>query len=319
MRYLTETPALGGVLFVGKKDEFIIASDVELAERTGVPVVRPDNSSTEALFKLLKERRIKRLGVDLGGISYALYSKLRAKGIRLIDVGPAIFRVRGVKEKAEVDKIREACRLSDRAMAAAAKAVEVGATERDVRKAAMCAVLDRCETQAFDFIIASGENSLYTHCLPSGRKIRREDAVIVDLGVTVDGYNSDITRTFCIEPGKKLRQLYDTVAGAQDVAIDGLRNGMRCADIYEKAGKFFETKGVRKYWKYGLGHGVGLEVHEAPSIARDSQDVIREGMVFTIEPGIHIRGVGGVRIEDTILLAKRGPEKLTRSRYGLRP
>jgi Xaa-Pro aminopeptidase len=304
-------------LLASRQGEWLIAGDTDLAQTTGISVVKPGRSPQDELLRLLKQQKVRRLGIDMKNISHDLHTKLVSARIRPVDVGDRLRQMRAVKSGAEIRSIREACRLADRAMDAACGSIRPGVTERSIRQAAL-SVLEECEAQAFDFIVASGDNSLYTHCFPSDRRISRTDLVIVDLGLVVEGYRSDITRTFCLEPGEEQRALYAAVAEAQDLALKAIRPGTRCGDVCEKVGKFLEKHNLRKYWKYGLGHGVGLDIHEPPSLSRESLDVLKQGMTFTVEPGLHVPGICGVRIEDVVLLRKK-PEKLTRTAYGLIP
>lgn len=312
-RYFTGIPGLSGILLITKDNEFLIASDYDLAKKSFIEnIIKPKRSSLDELVNLLKENKIKNIGLDLSLLHSIYYKKIKSKHIEITDISEKLKKFREVKEDWEIGKIKKACKLADKAMSRAQEVIKIGKTEREIRNEASHSVLNECEGTAYDSIVASGENSLYIHPIPSKRRIKRGDLIIVDLGFKVEGYHSDLTRTFCINPNKKQKELYKTVLESQKIAINSLNRGVACKQINNKIGLFFKSKGVDKYVKYGIGHGVGLDIHESPYFGKDSKDILRNNMVFTIEPGLHVPFIGGVRIEDTILLTKKGFKSLTR-------
>jgi len=312
IRYFTDVQDLGGILLVTKDTEFMIASDRELAETTGAAnVVKPKHRSTMVFFDVLKKEKIKKIGADINAMPHGLFKKFQAKRINLVDFSKVLTEIREVKDADEIKAIKKSCTIADRAIGIAARSIKKEKTERQVRTDAL-EVLKECEAQAFDFIVASGSRALYTHCQPTERRIKKHDFVIVDLGVKVNGYCSDITRTFCLKPSKEQKQLYDLVLEAQDIAKKSIAIGRKQSVPAKKVESFFKKHKMLQYWKYSLGHGIGLDIHESPSISLDSKGKFRQNMTFTLEPGLHKQGLGGARVEDDYLMTKRGPTALTK-------
>ncbi len=170
----------------------------------------------------------------------------------------------------------------------------------------------------FDTIIASGANSAFPHGSCSNRIIREGDLVVVDLGATYEFYRSDMTRTFTAgKPSEKQRKIYETVKLAHQKAFEAIKPNISAREVDAAARQVIEAAGYGEFFVHNLGHGVGLEVHEAPILSPDSKDMLAAGNVVTDEPGIYLPGYGGVRIEDTVLVTKDGAEKLTIGLYTL--
>jgi Xaa-Pro aminopeptidase len=166
---------------------------------------------------------------------------------------------------------------------------------------------------SFDSIVAAGENAAYPHYITGNRILRKNDMVLCDIGALVDGYCSDLTRTFFLGNISPLgRKVYDAVARAQKLAIQAVKPGVKAAQIDRIARDEIERVGYGRRFIHSTGHGVGVEIHEAPWVGATSQDVLEEGMIITVEPGIYLQGWGGVRIEDTMLVTKAGYEILTK-------
>jgi Xaa-Pro aminopeptidase len=166
---------------------------------------------------------------------------------------------------------------------------------------------------SFDTIVAAGENAAYPHYITGGKVLGKNDMVLCDIGALVDGYCSDLTRTFFLGTISPLgRKVYDTVARAQKLAIQAVKPGVKAAQIDRIAREEIERAGYGRRFIHGTGHGVGVEIHEAPWVSAASQDVLEAGMIITVEPGIYLQGWGGVRIEDTLLVTKTGYEILTK-------
>ena len=168
--------------------------------------------------------------------------------------------------------------------------------------------------KAFDFIIASGPNSAVAHAIVSERKIQKEDLVVIDIGVIYKGYRSDMTRTLLMNPhNKKAKSLYQIVYQAQQEALNALKAGVSCTQLDAIARNYIKKYGFGDYFIHGLGHGVGLKIHEAPFVNQKNKSKLKKGMVITIEPGIYLPGYGGVRIEDMVLVTQNGYQLLTKS------
>jgi Xaa-Pro aminopeptidase len=171
---------------------------------------------------------------------------------------------------------------------------------------------------AFETIVASGVYSAFPHGCCSDRKIREGDLVVVDVGATYKSYRSDMTRTFVAgNPSEKQKKLYQIVKKAQEKAFEAVKPNVKAADVDAAARKIIADAGYGDCFVHNLGHGVGLEVHEPPTLSPDSKDVLAAGNVVTVEPGIYLVGYGGVRIEDAVLVQRNGAEKLTNGPYAL--
>jgi len=257
------------------------------------------------------------LGIQGAALSYASYRAVRRRhGGGLRDVGAAVTRLRETKDAAEIAVMRRAARVTDEALAAAVAGGLVGRREIDVawRLREEYHRLD-AEGEAFPAIVASGAHGAQAHAIPGERVIKAGELVVIDTGARVDGYCSDITRTYAAgEPAEELRRIYDVVLAAQLAGLAAVRAGAHGRDDVDAACRsVIDAAGHGGRFGHGTGHGVGLEVHEAPSLGRTRGDVLAAGAVCTVEPGIYVEGLAGVRIEDTVLVTEDGCERLTTS------
>ncbi len=256
-----------------------------------------------------------RLGFQGASLSYQQYRRLRRRHRgRLRDVGGRVSRLRVVKEVAEIDVMRRAGALTDKALAAVVGRGLVGRREADVAWD-LRAEYHRlgADGEAFPAIVATGAHGAQAHAIPSERVIAAGELVVIDTGARLEGYCSDITRTFAAgEPADELRRVYDVVLAAQLAGLAAVRDGAHGrGDVDAAARAVIEAAGYGEKFGHGTGHGVGLDVHEAPGLGRTRGDPLAAGMVCTVEPGIYIEGLAGVRIEDTVLVTESGCERLT--------
>ncbi len=238
---------------------------------------------------------------------------------RLVATREMVEPLREVKEPAELALVARASEITSRTLDEVAAILEPGMSE-----AAAAWEIERrfhekgAQGLAFETIVAAGANAALPHHLPSDRPLGRGETIVVDLGAKLGGYCCDMTRTLCLgKPDDKVRRVYDTVFGAQLTALNTVAVGMTGAEADALARSFIEKAGYGEAFGHSLGHGVGLAIHELPRLSHVSQDVLEEGMVFTIEPGIYLAGWGGVRIEDTVVLEKGGARSLTTAKKGL--
>ncbi len=225
-------------------------------------------------------------------------------------------KLRMRKTAAEQAMIEKAVAVADRAYERVLPAVAAGATERDLALAVESAVrAEGGDGLSFETIVASGPRASMPHAAPADRTVCAGEGVVIDMGAMVDGYCSDLTRTPVAggEPSAALLEIYEVVLAAQEAAIDGVRAGMSGAEADDLARSVIDAAGHGEHFGHGLGHGVGLQVHEAPYLGATSEDVLEDGMVFTIEPGIYIPGWGGVRIEDVVVMAGGRARTLSRA------
>ena len=283
-----------------------------------VELVKRDESLLAKLADNIKKSKIKKLAVDgLGAEGWrVLDDRTRAK----LEAAGAILReLRRVKDADEIALIHQAAALTSEGMKTAYEALKPGMKEYEVAAEVEYAMRKKGSYgTAFETIVASGVCSAFPHGGCGDRIIREGDLVVVDAGATFKFYRSDMTRTLVAgKPSEKQVQLWETVKAAQDKAFEAIKPGAKARDVDGAARKVIEAAGYGECFVHGLGHGVGLEVHEAPTLNWSSKDVLVAGNVVTDEPGVYVVGFGGVRIEDTVLVVDGGAEKLTSGPYGL--
>jgi Xaa-Pro aminopeptidase len=227
-----------------------------------------------------------------------------AQGVTIVPFGRKIEELRTVKDPHELELLATACRISCQAIADVFALIRPGLTERRLAAALEARMTDLgAEGPAFDTIVASGPNGALPHYRPGERVLARGDLVTIDFGATSGGYHADMTRTVSLgEPAQWQREIYDLVARAQQAGIDAARPGAGLGDVDAAARDLIGEGGHAEHFKHGLGHGVGLEVHEAPMIGYGSEGRLAARVPVTIEPGLYLPGRGGVRIEDVIVV-----------------
>ncbi len=283
-----------------------------------VELRKPNENLMDKIVK--QAASTKKIGVDTLQIeSWQQLARAAGGEEKLVLSGNLVRELRKIKDGEEISSIREACRLAQAGMQAAFETVKPGVREMEV---ATQIEFDMRKNgsygTAFDTIVASGPSSAFPHGSCSDRVIQEGDFVVVDLGATYKFYRSDMTRTFIAgKASEKQKKIYDTVIDAQDKAFKALKPNITGKEVDTVARQFIETAGFNDYFSHGLGHGVGLDIHEPPTLSQEGNEVLNAGNVVTVEPGIYIPGFGGVRIEDTALVTKEGAEKLTSKFYSL--
>jgi Xaa-Pro aminopeptidase/Xaa-Pro dipeptidase len=223
--------------------------------------------------------------------------------------------LRAVKDDGEIDRIREAARISREALAAIREMIRPGVREEEIALELEYRMRrSGAEQVSFETIVAAGANSALPHATPGRRAIADGDCVIIDYGAVCGGYHSDETCTFVVgRASERQREVYRHVLEAHDRAIRAIRAGVSCGEIDGIARSYLAGAGLESAFAHGTGHGVGLDVHEAPRLAAGREELLRAGMVVTVEPGVYLPGLWGIRIEDTVLVTEAGCEILTRS------
>jgi len=243
-----------------------------------------------------------------------MYQKLKEK-LDVDSLNPLeslVEELQMIKDQAEIEKIKKAVEIADQGFQFLIDFIKPGKSEKEVAlELEFFMKRQGGEANAFDFIVASGKRGALPHGVASEKKIEIGDLVTIDFGTVYQGYHSDITRTLAVgEPSASLRDIYELVLTAQQKVIAEIKAGMDCFDADKIARDFIAEAGYKDNFGHGLGHGVGLEIHEAPRLSYTSKDVLKAGMVVTDEPGIYVSGLGGVRIEDDLLITESGCEVL---------
>lgn len=257
-----------------------------------------------------------RVGFDDGHLTvkqHAQLAELVPDGVELVAAGAIVEAMRAVKDAAEVDAIRAAARLADAALEEVLVAGLVGRTERDVALDLEIAIRRRgAQGVAFAPIVAAGEHGAIVHAMPRDVPIPAGTLVVIDWGAQLDGYASDCTRTFAtgdLDP--RDRAIYDLVKLAQEQALAAVRPGPTGQQVDAIAREIIDGAGHAEHFGHGLGHGVGLEVHEGPRLSKTGEDALAAGNVVTVEPGVYVPGAVGVRIEDLVVVTADGHEVLS--------
>lgn len=300
-KYLGQYDGYGCLIIPQRGKPTIIAPDME-AERARLSpskVVAVKQGMKDKLKQYLKGKRI---GIDGSGLSLQGYRALKKtlRGKKLIDVSPAVEHLRMTKTSEEIKHIAAGCAISDTIYKETFKHFQDFETEQDIATFMEMEAVKRGCKISFETIVASGKNASMPHHRPTDKKLQKGFCVI-DFGVKYKGYCTDTTRTIFIgKPTKQHIQLYNLVLAAQTNTIAMVKPGIRCKAIHEHCAKALGMYG--KYFIHGLGHGVGLQIHEAPSLGPTSKEKMQTGMAFTIEPGVYLPKKLGIRIEDTLLL-----------------
>ena len=232
----------------------------------------------------------------------------------------AVEALRTVKDEEELKAIQHACDITCQAFEYICGYIKPGMTERQVQLALDYKMLELgAQDMAFSTIVASGENGSLPHAVPGERVIQKGDFVTMDYGAKVDGYCSDMTRTVAVgEPSQKLREIYEIVLRAQEAAQAALAPGKNCADMDKIARDIIAAAGYGECFGHSLGHGVGIDIHEEPRLSSRSTDILAPGHIVTVEPGIYVPGLGGVRIENTCVITEDGYKALCSASKDLR-
>lgn len=268
-------------LRIVKKDEFFPAIAEELTARGAKKVAFEDDHTSYAEYLGLKER---------------------LKDFTLVRGGDAIAAQRAVKTPEEVELIAASQKLTQKAFYAACDALKNGVTEREIAATIVYEMISGGASEpSFSPIVAFGDNSAKPHHEPGDRRLEKGDAVLMDLGAKLNGYCSDMSRTvFFGEPRKELARIYEIVLTAQSNVLQNIRVGITCHEADSYAREYIKSQGYGADFGHGTGHGVGIMIHEAPSLSPGNEEIIKSGMVITVEPGIYLPGIGGVRIEDMV-------------------
>ena len=256
-----------------------------------------------------------RLGLEADAVNWTDLDKWRSAFDSVVATTGLVEELRETKTESEIESIRRAAGLADTALAEVRSDVGPGATERQIAHhlddSMRAAGADR---PGFDTIVASGPNSARPHHTPGERVIEGGDLIVIDFGAEIDGYRSDMTRSFVVgEPSERKNHMLEAVRRAQRAGVDAARPGVAIADVDAACRESLRGAGLDEYFTHGTGHGVGLRIHEAPWVNARATGTLAPGHVITVEPGVYVPGVGGVRWEDTVAITETGVDVLTRA------
>ncbi|WP_018657276.1 M24 family metallopeptidase [Actinomadura flavalba] len=319
VRYLTGLDSSNAALLVRASGPAVLATDARYAGMTGDIGLETivERRAAEALVTLAADARTPRLGFEPHALTVEKHAELAAldAGIAFVPLGHTVEELRYVKDEGEIALIAHACALTDQAFERVLPLLRPGITERDVAIDLERHMIDLgADGIAFPSIVASGPNGAVPHHHPGARPLAAGDLVTMDFGAMYRGYNADMTRTVAIgEPAAWQREVYELVRRAQAAAVRAAVPGAETSDVDAAARDLINEAGHGDDFPHGLGHGIGLEVHEAPLLGYDKTGKLMDRVPVTAEPGVYLAGRGGVRIEDTLVARDAGPEVLTQT------
>jgi Xaa-Pro aminopeptidase len=320
--YLTGFTGSAGMLLVGS-DEAVLITDGRYAQQSAEQLERADVPARVAIAATAPEQKDAlegsrfgaRLGLEAHGVTWAQQRTFSEwlPTAELVPTEHLVEELRAVKEPGEVARIKAACGIADESLATVLPRLKGGISERAFALALEWEMRGRGATKtSFDTIVASGPNGAKPHARPTDRVVGEGELVVIDFGCVVDGYCSDMTRTVSVgDPGAEARRVWDVVAASQRAGRDAVRAGVECKAVDRASRTVIDDAGWGATFAHGTGHGVGLEIHEAPRVSATADATLEVGHVVTVEPGVYLPGVGGVRIEDTVVVTPDGAEALT--------
>ena len=307
--YLSGFDQPDATIVVTESDAYYITSSLyEIAVKTAVRpefTIKVMTRKEQADFLRLAVSNATKVGLEFDDMTLSRFRAIISEDKDVVDISPLLASMRLTKRPAETALIKEAEAIVDRAFAAVTPLLKVGVTERYIKEELRRAMFrSGAEDVAFDTIVAFGENAAMPHAVSSDRALRAGDCVLMDFGAKYRGYMSDFTRTlFCGSPTTKFLEAYDVVLKAQLAAIDYIEKGGRSAKEADRiAREVVDSSDFRGKFTHTLGHGVGIQIHEAPSLSTVSDDVLTDGCVFTVEPGVYLEGEFGIRIESLCVI-----------------
>jgi len=318
-RYLSGFSGGEATLYITLEKAFLLTDfryiEQATAQAPEFEIIKTGQDHFESLAKIGQQAQ--RVGFEGDFVTYLNFEQLK-KGFpqaELLSLPNLVSYLRSVKDQAEIDTIRQAVKIADDAFSSVLKSIDIGQTEEKIGLDLEYSMrLAGASGGSFDFIVASGVRSALPHGTASSKKTQSGEFLTMDFGAIYQGYCSDITRTvFLGEPEDKHREVYDIVLAAQRAGIAAVKPGRTGKEVDAVARKIITDAGYGEYFGHGLGHSVGLAIHEGPNLNMREDRVLEPGMVITVEPGIYIPDWGGVRIEDIVLVTEDGCEVLTQA------
>ncbi len=321
IRYLTDFPSAESWLLICPKRVFYLTDfryvwEARQALSSLRIIIKPYTTSLpEALCETASSMKLRRIGFDDRHVSLATFKKMTEhspKTIRWIPIPKIVEEWREIKSTYEINQIKKALKIHDQAQRYLKSMIRPGLTEKYLLKRLEDFVRSKEAFFSFPPIIASGPNSCFPHAKVTARRLRSREVVLTDMGIDFQGYKSDLTRmVFLGTIPRFVKEIHDIVRRAQALAIEKVKAGVLASDVDAEARRYLAHNGVGKFFGHSLGHGVGLEIHEAPSISQKNPSPLKEGMIFTIEPAVYLPHKFGIRIEDMVLVSAQGCEVLS--------
>lgn len=327
VRYISGFTGADSYLLITKEKCYFI-TDPRYTEQAGIECPSyeqyvwrtPGKTLGDAVGCLAERHNLKHIGFEGGAMSYNQYNGF-SKAIRaeLVLTTDVIEKMRSIKTPREIEYLRAACEIACRAFSRIVKDIKVGVTEKDLAaKLSMYMVLEGADTQPYGNILISGARTSLLHGIPSNKAVEYGDLVLMDFGCQFNGYMSDMSRTVVVgKASAKQREVYDLEKRMLEDSLGAMKAGVPLQDVYKESIRAIEGTEYYGYHYTGIGHGIGLFVHEIPFMSPNSDEVLEVGNVRTIEPGIYIPNWGGIRIEDQILITAEGYENMISTTHDL--
>ncbi|MED5246677.1 M24 family metallopeptidase [Priestia megaterium] len=319
-RYMTNFTGSAGVVIISENKAAFVTDfryvEQATSQTEGFDIVQHKGPIVEEVANVVKQFGIKKLGFEQNYVTYGQHQLFdKHIGAELVPISHAIENLRLIKSDSEIKILKEAAKIADAAYEHILTFVRPGLTELQVSNELEFFMRKQGATSSsFDTIVASGHRGALPHGVASDKVIEKGELVTLDFGAYYNGYCSDITRTFAVgEVSDKLKEIYNVVLQAQLNGMNGIKAGMTGKEADALTRDYITEHGYGQYFGHSTGHGVGLEVHEGPSLSVKSTDVLQPGMIVTVEPGIYIPDLGGVRIEDDTIVTAEGNEALSHS------
>ncbi|MGE6369141.1 M24 family metallopeptidase [Planococcus kocurii] len=325
LRYITGFTGTAGLAIV-TQEKAVFITDFRYTEQANdqvedFVVVQAEKNLTDEAFKTVKSLAIQTLAFEQDHMTYATAMQYKSKmDIELQPVSDLVEKIRMVKTPEEITILKAAAKIADDAFEHICGFIRPGLTELEVSNELEFFMRKQGATSSsFDIIVASGLRSALPHGVATDKIIEKGDMVTLDFGALYNGYISDITRTVAVgQPSEKMKEVYDVVLKAQELGVEKIGPGISGIEADAIARDYIKSKGYGDAFGHSTGHGIGLEVHEGPGLSFKSETILEPNMAVTVEPGIYLPGIGGVRIEDDILITESGNERLTNSTKELR-
>ncbi|MFW3652209.1 M24 family metallopeptidase [Vagococcus fluvialis] len=320
LRYLTGFTGTTGLALIGLEEAFFI-TDFRYTEQAakqcvGFEIVKNVGPILEVVADLVESKNIENLGFEESFVSFKQYVELEGLlEVDLISVSGMVEELREIKDEEEIAIVEKACEIADKAFSHILTYIKPGMTEIQVANELDFYMRSLgASSVSFETIVASGLRSAMPHGVASEKVIEQGDMITIDFGCYYNGYVSDMTRTISLgEPSDKLREIYNVVKEAQQKVLDVAKPGMTGVELDAVARDYIASKGYGEAFGHSTGHGIGLEIHEGPNVSKLAEKAFVPGNIITNEPGIYLPGIGGVRIEDDMLVTENGIKRLTHS------